>query len=81
MHQSSPVVQDEDMMPHAFGLDVEDRSCAVAGSLKPLAALTLAEDRLNSGKGQPQGGTGTAVGGSGSSSCSHAGVTGSHDRL
>ena len=33
-------------MPHAFGLDVEDRFCEVAGSLKPLAALSLAEDKL-----------------------------------
>lgn len=39
-------------MPHAFGLDVEDRSCSVAGSLKPLAGLTLAEDRLCSARGR-----------------------------
>ena len=45
-------LQDEDTMPHAFGLDVEDRSCSVAGSLKPLAGLTLAEDRLCSARGR-----------------------------
>lgn len=81
MHRSVPTMQDEDIMPHAFGLDVEDRSCVVAGSLQPLAALTLAEDRLNSssgsGKAQPQGGSGTAGGGN----SSHAGDPLSCDRI
>lgn len=49
------------MMPHAFGLDIEDRACSVAGSLKPLAALTLAEDRLNSLKGRGASATAPAT--------------------
>lgn len=36
-------------MPHAFGLDIDDRFAQVAGCDKPLAALSLAEDRLAAG--------------------------------
>ncbi len=36
-------------MPHAFGLDIDDRFADVAGCDKPLAALSLAEDRLAAG--------------------------------
>lgn len=46
------VCMDEDIMPHAFGLNVEDKSCVVAGSIKPLAALNLAEEQLSSSSRQ-----------------------------
>lgn len=69
-------MQDEDLMPHAFGLEVEDHHCVVGGSAKCLAALSLAEDRLNAGprsaatpnsaSGKPgQQGSPPAAGGSG----------------
>jgi hypothetical protein len=41
--------QDEDLMPHAFGMDVDDHFVTVGGSTKCLAALSLAEDRLGAG--------------------------------
>ena len=42
-------LQDEDLMPHAFGMDVDDHFVTVGGSTKCLAALSLAEDRLGAG--------------------------------
>ncbi len=49
-------------MPHAFGLDIDDRFCAVAGSIKPLVALSLAEERLAARS------SGSSIKGSGGSS-------------